>query len=654
VTMALPPALRTLIGFATYHHNPYQSPYTITGTTRDSTFRFAPEEYMSYFILNAFENKISTITQSAYRQYVSQYFFENNFLDKLSDFYKVCNRLIQVDDINYQFVDLEAVTHFYMTIYEDRTKFTNPLAKTGIRYFMNYLKNVSEPKDGDIGNLAIIIDLYGKELLSGSQTPSIRDYCTALQLNKQVNDDYLDRISLDIDILKMCVLQGNEHAGIQLHSTYRVIYPLEDISRIVSHAEFLNDLMSSMLNVSIKIHILIWKCLLSFVKLNITNHLVIQEMIRTSIRVAVTEAGINAESPTSLGKELIEIIVDVFKADRKVCIEAFSHQEQTQWNTGLAWLYYQTVQDVPIEKRQPYRLMLGTRRYNYETYEIRCEARRSPPRQTKILIQRWITDSEWDPSQRRNLLNQAIDAVWFGGDMSSLSTIAEECLMDQGFLQALTEQNLSLILKSYFPEYGFRTLTSEQLVLFTRFVVHTSLSANQKAVIGGSYAMNTGSFLTNSPKIINDYLEKLSEERYREEVEKLISRFFRSSVELSSHLELLSAAYIYRYEGIFWEVYWDQFVALLLYPARASDFVNLMNFWFDQSFTVFAETPYIGQQFFLQLPEVISSASEKKKEFREATFVIMAKARQYNWYKLVSAQFEPQKKIGFFGLRLKK
>src|SRR5581483_6230794 len=66
VTFMLPPDCRPLLSFATYHHDPYQSQFMITGTTSDSSFRASPEEYMSYFILNTVTGKMSDVADSPY------------------------------------------------------------------------------------------------------------------------------------------------------------------------------------------------------------------------------------------------------------------------------------------------------------------------------------------------------------------------------------------------------------------------------------------------------------------------------------------------------------------------------------------------------------------------------------------------------------
>lgn len=72
VSMMLPPDYRPLLSFATYHHDPYQTQFMITGTTTDSSFRATADEYISFFVLNTEINKISEVEDSPYAKEVAQ------------------------------------------------------------------------------------------------------------------------------------------------------------------------------------------------------------------------------------------------------------------------------------------------------------------------------------------------------------------------------------------------------------------------------------------------------------------------------------------------------------------------------------------------------------------------------------------------------
>jgi hypothetical protein len=68
----LPPACRPLLTFATYHHDPYQVEYLITGTTHDASFRASSEDHLAYFVLNAQEDLVSAVEPSPYAWLAAQ------------------------------------------------------------------------------------------------------------------------------------------------------------------------------------------------------------------------------------------------------------------------------------------------------------------------------------------------------------------------------------------------------------------------------------------------------------------------------------------------------------------------------------------------------------------------------------------------------
>ena len=96
ITFALPPILRVSLTFSTYHHDPYNVPYCITGTTRpgDSVFRFSSNEYISYFVLNALDERISEVKESVYAEFVCERYSPDLYEDTLLDFFMTCNRLL--------------------------------------------------------------------------------------------------------------------------------------------------------------------------------------------------------------------------------------------------------------------------------------------------------------------------------------------------------------------------------------------------------------------------------------------------------------------------------------------------------------------------------------------------------------------------------
>jgi hypothetical protein len=83
----LPPACRPLLTFATYHHDPYQVQYLITGTTKDSSFRATPEDHLSYFVLNAQEGLVSAVDPSPYAWLAAQAASSGSYEETLQPFF---------------------------------------------------------------------------------------------------------------------------------------------------------------------------------------------------------------------------------------------------------------------------------------------------------------------------------------------------------------------------------------------------------------------------------------------------------------------------------------------------------------------------------------------------------------------------------------
>src|SRR2546421_5548797 len=68
VSCLLPPAYRPLLTFATYHHDPCQTPYLITGTATSSSLRALSADDLAYFLLDTATGQASPFEPSAYAE----------------------------------------------------------------------------------------------------------------------------------------------------------------------------------------------------------------------------------------------------------------------------------------------------------------------------------------------------------------------------------------------------------------------------------------------------------------------------------------------------------------------------------------------------------------------------------------------------------
>jgi GTPase-associated protein 1, N-terminal domain type 2/GTPase-associated protein 1, middle domain len=92
VSCLLPPEYRPLLSFATYHHDPRQGQFMITGTTSDSSFRNSAEEYFAYFVLNAETGTVSDVEPSAYANLVASVTSSGQYESQILPFFALTIR----------------------------------------------------------------------------------------------------------------------------------------------------------------------------------------------------------------------------------------------------------------------------------------------------------------------------------------------------------------------------------------------------------------------------------------------------------------------------------------------------------------------------------------------------------------------------------
>lgn len=92
ISCLLPPEYRPLLSFATYHHDPRQGQFMITGTTGDSSFRNSAEEYFSYFVVNAETGKVSDVEPSPYANLVASVTSSEQYESQILPFFALTIR----------------------------------------------------------------------------------------------------------------------------------------------------------------------------------------------------------------------------------------------------------------------------------------------------------------------------------------------------------------------------------------------------------------------------------------------------------------------------------------------------------------------------------------------------------------------------------
>ena len=124
---------------------------------------------------------------------------------------------------------------------------------------------------------------------------------------------------------------------------------------------------------------------------------------------------------------------------------------------------------------------------------------------------------------------------------------------------------------------------------------------------------------------------------------KVAALFGRKQIK-ASHIQYLPALYSLQQREQFWSAYWEGFSGVLV--SRDADYaLELLSFWFDDSFEDLERVPHVVHDFFLSLREVLEVVRKERGFPETAQQVHTRVARQRPlWYPLVQNFFLVQEK----------
>ena len=644
VMVALPQIYRTYLTFSTYHHDPYQAPFLITGTTSDSKFRFSSDEYISYFIINAENNRASEIEASDFAQFVSQNFWPEGYDNKLLDFFQLCNDRLPPSKRAMN-VKLDGLTHFYLTARERQISLSDIRAQDGLHSFIEYAKSKNNLLEEDLEDLGATAELLRNHVMASPALTIVQDYGNALRLLKRHHPNYSSQARNDMQFLANLVLKNREDIVHSLMAIYTEIYQQEVLSQVVSQPKYLDSLEANALSGNWQVQYLIWKYLMPLARIDATTKNSLTALLRKALLSAAGLSCMDPDIPPPEAEQLLDAVLAATINNQRFLLESGLDGLNDRSRKAYYWLYYKLIENQLLAKRIPYRKLIIQDIPTIIDYEARRDVKSTNPQDILAVVEDWAEHLKSDPTQQVLVLSQTVETALLlvAGDQQY--RLAESFLTNPNIVLYLNADGIAKVLSVYFSAQSFEVLRTAQVKLYDEYFNHAALTFVQQAVIGGSFAMSTGKFIETSVPKIQQSLSRLNATGYQAEAGKLIQKFFQRGVQIERHMEMLQSTYVRQHGEIFWEIYWQHFIKLMLDHGRTQEFVTLLAFWFDESILVFAGIPYLAQTFFLGLPGVLLESS-KDKEYKRAANQIRLLASKYPWYSLVSPYITNKAKHG--------
>ncbi|MGH2484914.1 MAG: hypothetical protein ACRDHE_02775 [Ktedonobacterales bacterium] len=641
VSCALPPLYRPLLTFATYHNNPYQAPYLITGTTAGTDFHNYPEEYLSYFIINGETGMVSNVEESAYANEAALAMRPEEWENRLIPLLDVCTRRFPPPTRIDEQLDLAVAYHSVFTAARQSPLDATQLAS--VRAALAGFNVLSEYHEDDRDDARQLADVLMNDMRHRPDGEALRLYGQTLEV-LHAHDDLADqRLPANLNLVAEHFVGPDLSTGQALYEMLRAVFGPRAFVAAVNTTAFLGALPRIMQSATPERLGLLWSQLLCYAqpgRASAPPLLVTMRALR-----AQPDGGLSSESAALLAR-LREGIASNDLAWLTLAVESAASVQPAD----LAALYYGIVARRPLDARAPYRQTMRAARADIALYELCCDLRQAGTEDAVAVLVSWavqareqqISSLPWLATGLEELRRSVSAHVW--------SRLAARVLVIRELLAWLPSDMQPQLLSAAFSTLSFANATDLDVALCRTYMRDATLTRPMATMVVGVLAMASGQLDHKSAAQLRARFERLAPDEYSAEFGAFAASFFAEQVTRESHGLMVEACYLWDYRDLFWQTYWAQFTGLLLEPRRAAQVVDLLSFWFDSSLSALGGLPYVVQTFFLDLQPIIDDA-RKERTFRDAAREISAKGAKQPWYPLVQDYFAVERRgiLGLFG-----
>jgi hypothetical protein len=652
VSCMLPPAYRPLLSFSTYHHDPYQSWFLITGTTADTLSASDLQNSTSHFILDGRSNKTSSVKGSLYAKTVKMYAHRDAYQQHMLQLFADCERRFptptRIDE------GLESLA-LYMRLRkrketEKLEKHWLPTIDTVLTTF-SHLPAVSEVTDDDRQELADWIDMLDNAREESTNLTIHKLYQKAVEISLQFQlplDDIIPRelkhqarqllaqqkeslvpVTIVAGTLKDLERQYGEAAVVKFANQPDYARYVTTLALRASPAQ-LQDLWTSIGPYLRPLPQ--WQTLFVH-SLSIWGNFTGQE--KRHLFLSVVEQALSSRE-----LEWFQLLSDARNMPASDVILRF---------------YQHFVQKLSLELRKPYRVTVLQAIPDILTHELQFDLAASTQATAKLaVIREWLRYAEHTPSLTPTFVVQ-----------ESL-TYLQKTYSQQGQRKELLTQILlsddirpllatmeTQVVEEVFSSIALSQFSSDHGVLYKRYLEHEILSDMQQTILAGLVAMADLHCDTTLIQRLHGYVSQLPEDVYYSEVVAFLTRFLREDISSSMHILVVSALFTGTRLKHFWHAYWNALSEMFVHATAGEleRLVRLLSFWFELLPDQFAlpEQRYVVQAFFLNLSASLRDL-QKLPDAAKTFAALNSKATSYKWYSvLVEAQRERRKVVELIG-----
>lgn len=645
LTIMLPPDYRPLLTFATYHHDPYQSQFMVTGTTSDSSFRASPDEYRSYFILNAESGQISDIEDSPYAREAMQAarsydVYESRLLSLITDY---TPRFPRPERINEQ-LDLLALYAVLVSPNQAHPFNMTPQEVEAMHIALTTFERKHDFKQEDIDELKQAHYLLHGTHRSQDSEEVDREFRRSVKLLKKHNVPTDQSALTEMKyVTQRLIVDPDLSIALQRLKSMQQTYDEDLFITVINSANYMQWLVQFVNGIDELQLGQVWMHLgVYFYPGQYSSHLIVTGLKRLGILWN------NRQAPQD-AKALFEGIAKAIQGREEEWLRLIVASYAELPEKILQRFYCRLVREFSLEDREPYRAIVQRVESGIDKAEMHYDISniaKAREQQALMVLEGWITYAR----RRRltslpELMSEGFQHILQDIPPNQKPELAAKILTNPIFTPLPVEWENKLI-STALSNVSLNSFDDSALEMWKKYRARQEISKETRTIMDGLLAMKSGELDEELARRLQARFVQMRERREAigPEIKSFVMAFLKVCTTDSSHQQMVNAFFNWDDSNSFWQAYWHTFKELLTFgdPAPTLQAMTLLSFWFRATPETFKST-YLVHCFFILLPEQLDAAS-KSRGFQESSRVInKADKKQWRWYPLVEDYFTGRK-----------
>jgi len=630
VTLMLPPVYRHLLSFATYHHDPYQSQFLITGTTSDAQFSARSDEYISFFILNTENGRMSEVDPSPYADQAWQAardydYYEHTLLGSTMDYATSFPRPTHIDEM------LDALV-LYNGLFDPAHAPT--LSPDEVQAVQRALDELERVQAGSLNRKEL--QHLERVLQANAEHDSEAD-----RAHQRVITLYQKHgLAIDSSALRWLQMSTRDLMAnpsfderSALLERMRTRYGENLFLGTINSPGYLDWLNKNIRDTSLEQLKALWVQLGSSLSIGPQTRPFFLALLNAAAKGQYADRR-NPEVE-NLYVQLVETIEERQQVvDWLKLMVAAANQLR---DGALLPFYHHLVAALDLEQRLPYRELLRPLYPEIEQEELTYELT-YPPDAINALekFKAWIAHAKRQHLDVSTLQHTGLETLeeYYPSAMQDLSVR----LLQSQELAPLPLDWEERLLHHALATVSFATTTHATLDLYHHYQQRVRFEPEVEVVMHGLQAIESGEL---SEKLATELGQYFSHSGQAQEYAHFVPAFLAACQSDQAHGYLVRELFTcWEQQELFWQPYWQELTTLLTGREGADQALKLLNFWFVVSPTSLQACPYTCHYVLLNLAHYLGQA-RKQKGFLEMARYAQEQQGQWTWYPLLQEYLAP-------------